>query len=538
MPVIPGGPPLELTVEITGTDGTQRRWGAGRGAGDTPRGLSFRTKQAEGFADGNLTLARRIDREYVDLELLSSVVISGADGSIAYEGRVADLPRSMQDTHEVTVQTAGWMAHARDRKFREVYFDRDPSSWQEPSLARRATMATDLSTGRIQASVSSDGLSFDPPNEALGPTEVAELHYDAGPGLKVTQFYYTGQRPGTWTNFEAPTLWSNDHRDFSATSDSDALTLDDTGRVVSLATPRRYIMLRALTTASVSPPSGTRQLFSAVAIRGNTDDVPIQPAAGILDGVYASDVIRDVTNRFCPALNTAGVQDTSYPIPHLVFRDGVDPYDAFLEVNKYHLWQLGVYEHRTLSFGPIDMTDYDWEVRLSDPGVKVDLQGDSASTLANGIVVTYQDIATGTANVLTPDDHSDLRDPDVNNPATLAGLNVWTELQLSSPSTEDAALQIGRAALAEYNQPKAPGTISVTGHIRDRAGHWQQCWKVRNGDRIALIDHPNDRPRLVVETSYQHDPTPTVSIAVDSTFKRLDAALDRVATSLSAAGLS
>jgi hypothetical protein len=29
-----------------------------------------------------------------------------------------------------------------------------------------------------------------------------------------------------------------------------------------------------------------------------------------------------------------------------------------------------------------------------------------------------------------------------------------------------------------------------------------------------------------------------VSIAVDSTFKRLDAALDRVATSLSAAGLS
>jgi hypothetical protein len=80
-------PSLELTVEVTRADGSQRDWGPGGRAGEVPQGLSFRTKQAEGFADANLTLARRVDREYPDLNLLDGVVISGADGSVAYEGR-------------------------------------------------------------------------------------------------------------------------------------------------------------------------------------------------------------------------------------------------------------------------------------------------------------------------------------------------------------------------------------------------------------------------------------------------------------------
>jgi hypothetical protein len=165
------------------------------------------------------------------------------------------------------------------------------------------------------------------------------------------------------------------------------------------------------------------------------------------------------------------------------------------------------------------------------------LQGDSTSDLANGIAVSYQDVATARPGRLTPDSHAELRDPNDSNPATLHGLNVWTELSLSSPTTSDAALQLGRAALAEYNQPKSPGTINVQGHIRDRAGHYQPVWKVRAGDRIIISDHANDRPRLVVESDYQHD-TKTISLAVDSSFKRLDAVLDRLGTALRASGLA
>jgi hypothetical protein len=48
-------------------------------------------------------------------------------------------------------------------------------------------------------------------------------------------------------------------------------------------------------------------------------------------GVYASDVIKNIAARWCPLLDTSGVQDTSYVIQHLAFRDRTYPYDAFLE---------------------------------------------------------------------------------------------------------------------------------------------------------------------------------------------------------------
>src|SRR3954453_10674530 len=130
-------PSLELAVEVTAADGTQYRWGSGKRAGDVPQGLSFKTKQSEGFADASLTLSRRIDREYVDLHLLDGVVISGADWSVAYEGRVAALPRSMQQTHTVSVQAVGWMAHTRDGKLQEVYVDRNLGAWQDMSTSRK-----------------------------------------------------------------------------------------------------------------------------------------------------------------------------------------------------------------------------------------------------------------------------------------------------------------------------------------------------------------------------------------------------------------
>jgi hypothetical protein len=67
------------------------------------------------------------------------------------------------------------------------------------------------------------------------------------------------------------------------------------------------------------------------------------------------------------------------------------------------------------------------------------------------------------------------------------------------------ALEIGRAALAEYNQPKAPGTATKRGYIKDRQGNEQPVWKVRAGDRVNITDYPDGRNHLVFETSYDHN---------------------------------
>ena len=139
--------------------------------------------------------------------------------------------------------------------------------------------------------------------------------------------------------------------------------------------------------------------------------------------------------------------------------------------------------------------------------------------------------------MLTPETNPELGDTDPDNPYNKRGVQQWDELELSAPTLQAQAIQIGRAVLADRNRPRTPGTITVQGYIRDRAGNEQPVWKVRAGDKIAITDFPNDTPRLIVETDYNDDDK-SVSIAVDLPFQLLDAYLDRLGNALGARGLA
>jgi hypothetical protein len=538
--IVPEGPSLDLTVEVTLADGSQARWGPGAAAGDVPQGLSFGTKRGDGFADATINLSRRVDREWVDLNLYDEITITGGDGSVAYEGRVGAIPRSLQATHQISVQAAGYMAHARDRKFRMVYVDRDTSQWQDPPLNRRVALATGgIDAASITTSADSTGVAFSLPNQPLGAQTVAELFYIAPPGdVTLPTVEYAGSDTTVPAGYAAPGFSESATDDFAA-STSVAATLDGTLRTATFTSPQRFLRTRLYSAGTAATPaSGSQRRFTKLAVYGN-HGVALQAntIGGDPHGVYASDVIRHIVGAYCPLLNADGVQDTTYPIPHLVYRDPTDPYDAFLDVNKYHLWDLAVWEDRTVHYTSTDLTDYDWEIRLDDPGVQLTWQGDTTDSQYNGVRVTYTDVVTGRTEEVTPDDHDELRDPDVGNPATLHGTDRWLELPLSVPTSQDGALQLGRAALAENNLPKAPGTINVVGHVRDRAGHWQQAWKMRAGDRVLVSDFADGGVRVIGETSYSHD-SRTQTISVDAAMPRVDAVLDRLSTALSAAGLS
>lgn len=545
--LLPSKPPLELAVEVKDSNGVTYRWDSQGPADQRPQGLNFSTKRGDGFASGGCTLARRADADYNDINLFDEFVFFGADGSTAYEGQLAASPRTVsEDGHSISVQLAGHMAGAKYRKFSEIYVDRDMAGWHSVGVTRQATL-------------SSATVGYNPPEGPLADTTggpsiktfhigtwdrrpYSEAMYDAGPGVLIGSIYYAWQKS---TDVSAASNW--EWEVFTSASDSTVVYTNRTGNLeaagpgsgtLTATTPQRY--------------GGVELNFSAAGAAGVANanyaiywqNLAVFGSHGLTkrgtapEGFYASDVMRDVAQRFCPKLNTAGVQDTTYVIPHLVFRDAY-PFDAFLEVNKYHLWDLGVWENKTLTFRPTDLSDYDWEIRLDDPGVTVDFQGDSTENLANGIRVSYTDVTTGKPAVITPDDDATLADTSVSNPANKWGLKVWTDATLTSPTTATAAADIGRALLAEFNAPKAPGTYRVRGHIKDRAGHWQPVWKVRAGDTIAITSSTalSDRPHLIVETSYTHDDT-TVQIGVDNTLPRVDAVLDRIQTALTAANLT
>jgi hypothetical protein len=185
------------------------------------------------------------------------------------------------------------------------------------------------------------------------------------------------------------------------------------------------------------------------------------------------------------------------------------------------------------------LDDWDWEVRFDDPGTEVTLQGDSIEDVHNGIVVNYTDFV-GRSQTVTPDDDSSLADSSIDNPANIWGLERWTEPPggaLQAPTTEDDAVQIGRAALGEAAMPKAPGEITVHGHIRDRRGNLQPVHRVRCGERVRIANHPNDRPRRIVDTSYSGDELKTLRITTDNATKRVEGFLDRLEVARKAASL-
>jgi hypothetical protein len=534
-------PPLGLHVEVTDANGVKTRWDADSpDPALRPQGLSFSTQRGNGFGTGSCSLSRRIDRDYVDLNLYDDFAFVGYDGSVAYEGRLGAMPRSLDTQHTISVQLAGWMAHAKDKKFSEIYVDRAYGSWGDMSLAQKvnhvATNNRDIQS--FSWSTDRDGLVAALPNQALGAQVISETWYEAPTGVTVAKVMYTGADSALPAGWLAPTVYATDDDNTAGVAETYGLTFDSTLRTQSLTTARRYLALRHHSNGTASTPAaGSMRRVYQVGVYGSHGLTTRTIDSSNPDGLYASDVISNIVSRFCPKLNANGVLDTTYAIPHLVFRERTTPFDAFLEINKHHLWELAVWEDKTLHFYPHDLSDYDWEVRTDDPGTSFDLQGDSTDEHFNGIVVQFTNVSTGRQEVLTPDDTSALADTNPENPATLHGIDRWDEISLSSPTTSTAAAEIGRAALAERNQPKAPGSIRVTGHIKDRAGHWTPVWKVRAGDTIAVTNHPNDRPRLVTETNYNHDDR-TVTISVDSETRRLDAVLDRISTALSAANIS
>jgi hypothetical protein len=70
----------------------------------------------------------------------------------AYEGRVEATPRDLSDRHSIGVTLAGWMAHAKDRKFAMPFVDRPTGTVGQVPVERRAASPRRASAPATSAS--------------------------------------------------------------------------------------------------------------------------------------------------------------------------------------------------------------------------------------------------------------------------------------------------------------------------------------------------------------------------------------------------
>jgi hypothetical protein len=530
-------PPLDLTILGTAADASGNRTYAGDAANpqDRPTGIQFKTSRFNGFTDGSFVLPRRSDFDHPDLRLLNEYVFTGQDGSVAYEGRARDLPRDLGDQgHTVTVTLAGWISHFRDRRFSAVIIDRDIARWTGPSAARATALET-ASAGHASGEVLNDP-SLNGRTLRTGflgawaQSQASEAWYDAGPNNQISRIRATWTRnvnvsSGAVANWSWQAVLADDDilTNSSSTGDLQAAgpsTIDH----APAGTWRHALLSLFFSGAGGGDNTNYAVDWTNVRVIG-THGITLSGSSPA-EGVTASDFLEWLVSNYCPKLNTAGVVATGHVISNLAFHDRTFPYEAVEVANRPHLNSFGVWDDKTFHFAPApDMSDFDWQVRADDPGVRLRIQGDSTEHLVSGLEVEFTNTASGVRETLLAADHDELRDDSVDNPYVRAGYPGEDTISISEPCSDDEALEVGRVALAQRNQPRGVGEIDCSHHIRDRAGNWQPVWKVRADHRIAVVSSDNERPRLIGETSYNHDDR-SLTIAVDSTLRTPDAILD------------
>ena len=520
---------VELNAEVTLPSGDRIRWDAASpDAGKRPLAPTFETETGRGFSTGSVTLQRPVERDYPELRLLNELTLRSATGQIVYQGRAQGIPAG----EAIAFDCDGWITHGEQRQITDLIIDREASAWGPMPNGERARLAASFSP-YYDGSTTGATIRLEIPRLAQSggtPKAVAVSVYRSPGQIGRVRVISTG-------------AWSSPHRVNLGTrlgpvADGGVLT------GYATATPG------ASTELNVYPEGPTRYAQVDYWYNGDwTGDGPwgvsvtptVYGQTGIttqarsdgLDGFTASDGIRYLANRYCPKWSTAGVQPSGYPIPHAVWREPTTPADAIRQLNSYHLWRLGVWENRELTFAPYDLSVADWQVSSGVDGVRVDYQGDTTENVYNGVTVGYTGF-DGEQYRITPEDSAELRDDSDWISANQWGDQVWLNLDVSWPATQDDAVEIGRLALANANQARRPSTITVPATIRDIHGNLWPSSYVRSDQTIVVTNQSPAIPRLITRTSWSDN---TLTITTDNAIDTFEAFTTRLSGALSASGI-
>jgi hypothetical protein len=542
-------PPLQLDVEVEAANGDTFRLEAdSRKRGKRFSGLNFSTQRGDGFATGGVALARRILRDYPDLNLLDTWRFVSRSGQVAYEGRHQANPRVNDPHQQIQVALVGWMNYLKSRgKISPLIIDRRLSSWREPSMQRRAYLhelgrllnasvdAAYRDSGTLDA-----GLAFTIGRLSTGFQATGESWFYGG-GEAIGKLLYDYKQISTWSAPDA--AWANvahlaedDVAKTGHQSGTNHQRVSASGQSITATTnTRRYAFIENFRAATVNEDNSNVDGWLNLAVLGD-HDLPLTGNAGE-EGPELTDVIRYILETYYPKVELAG-QHYSYPIKQATYHDSPAlGYDILQQLNDLVLGETNMWEGPTLHHEPADLTTYDWIIDLDAPGVTVRFDGDSIEDFANGIVVVYTDLLTGARKLLHPEDHAELRDESESNPANLHGEPLHIDIEISRPCFEADALQHGRAYLAEHNRPKRPGAFRISGgYLEDAEGHEHPPWEARNSQTIGVRNHPYDAPRLVTSTNWNEESL-SLDITVDAPPKTLDALAAREARAREAANL-
>lgn len=533
----------KLACTLFANDGTELRFGPDEAdAEDVVSDISFGTEvPGWGFAEGSVKVNRPTALGSLDANLFAAAHVYDETGQTVYRGRVAAINRSGS---EIELDLEGPLAHLDDDPTaRVIYRDTDLGNWTDATTQRKINLyaiydtVTDHSTEYDDQGMPALVLDGD---GAWTSKRICEAWYDGLDALDSVYFSWRIQNIGT--TWAGAVHGASDTTVSAGTAGTDVITGSSSGtRTETAPSGHRYAVANLLFVGANATQGDRRFWLQGIAVYGNHGLTKrgTEPSAGF----YASDVVSHALG-YAPLITTMpnGIEQSSFVIPHLVFRDygttarkiieAVSLYGASgFQPPDWGYYEDGFFWKTPGTYGRT------WRLRRDQGSVAID-EGPSTESRCNGFIVSYTDAAGTSRTVGPPGSGADyetdqLADNDPANPVNINGIPRRYGSRDVGITSQDGAVLLGQLLLRDANTRRYSGSAEVKGRAMDEAGNLSPAYLIRAGDYAVFEDDEDTTPKKIVSTNYANG---TTALTLDNKSASIETALARLDVAIKPAG--
>ncbi len=504
-----------------------------------------------GCKELNCSLPRKAGVDYADMQGGTQIQLFGAAQYKVWEGTLQDAPRTSGDRLVMSPAAVGYQSYlSDDESAREIFIDADMTAWGAPSTDRLVGVGSSQQTNaNAQVSLVPAGDVNSPYGPSVDhkwaiidntPADVAESWYDSG-GIEIGRVELTF---GAVVNSLGPG-WSTR---VVACDDSKPSTFEQLAQfngnsfnnwAGEAVANRRFLGLISYFTGPAEKPIQSDFQYRQIKVLGR-HGLPLYGAHPQV-GVLASDVIAYALASWAPLINFSTgsmgtIRPTSFPIPHLPFKESTTVQDMIDKANRFELNEWAVWPGQ---FGPTFHLNprgeregrKRWRGRVGPTQLRE--TGQSMRRVFNGVVVQYQDVdgatrviaPTGSGYQLTSDR---LLDGDPLNPANqIPGLRKWAKIAMKRVATNLGAEETAERFLEQTKLLDGSGEATLTGFVEDEHGAEWPYYYVKSGDLFDPMDSSNPGYRYIISANRTRS-SRSSAIALDAPLDSYEALLERL----------